>query len=82
MAEATWDSITALAWQRRERNRIGRFARVATDPGQLSAVCPTLCFSGEIASRSGLIIPFWSRRQPCQGERSGWLPTRKNTERT
>jgi hypothetical protein len=28
------------------------------DPGQLSAVCPTLCFSGEIVSRSGLVIPF------------------------
>jgi hypothetical protein len=28
------------------------------DPGQLSAACPTLCFSGEIASRSGLVIPF------------------------
>jgi hypothetical protein len=28
------------------------------DPGQLSATCPMLYFSGEIPSRSGLVIPF------------------------
>jgi hypothetical protein len=32
--------------------------QASDDPDQLSATCPTLCISGEIASRSGLVIPF------------------------